>query len=226
VRLTFDRPVNTSTFGLDQVSLTGPGGAVSVTGVVAVTGSNNTQFDVSFAPLAALGTYTLSLSPDISDLYGNTLGTYMAMLTVTSPSIVTNGGFETGNFSGWTQSGDTGSTGVAGTFDGTPPHSGNFAAHFGPTGALGFISQTLTTTVGTSYTLSFWLAHPYTDSGTEWLVRLGGNTLMDVHDAGNFGYTQFTFTFTATSSSTVLQFGFLEPPNYFFLDDVSVVANG
>jgi hypothetical protein len=222
--LTFDRPVDTSTFGVGQVSLTGPGGAVTVTGVAAVAGSNNTQFDVSFTPLAALGTYTLTLSTDISDLYGNALTAYTATLTVASASLVTNGGFETGDFTGWTQSGDTGATGViTGTAGSTTVHSGTHAARFGPN-TLGFLSQTLTTTVGASYTLSFWLSHPVSDTGTEWLVRVGGNTLMDVHDAGNFGYTQFTFTFTATSSSTVLQFGFAEPPDYFYLDDVIVTA--
>jgi hypothetical protein len=225
VRLTFDRPVDTTTFGTDQVTLTGPGGAVTVTAVTAVAGSNNTQFEVSFTPLSAVGSYTFKLSTSIDDIYGNALAAFTATLS-TSANLVTNGGFETGNFNGWTQSGDTSSTGVAGTFDGTAPHSGSFHAHFGPTGGLGFIAQTLSTIAGASYTLTFWLSHPYTgDTGTEWLVRVGGTTLRDVQNAGNFSYTQFTFTFTATSSSTVLQFGFLEPPSYFFLDDVTVIAN-
>jgi hypothetical protein len=135
---------------------------------------------------------------------------------------VSNGGFETGTFAGWTQSGDPSFTAVAGTAFGTAPHSGNFHAYFGPNAGLGFIAQDLATTTGVNYTLSFWLAHPFTDTGTEWLVSVGGTTLTDVHDDANFGYTQFTFTFTATSSNTVLKFGFLEPPQYFFLDDVSV----
>jgi hypothetical protein len=55
-------------------------------------------------------------------------------------------------------------------------------------------------------------------------VMVGGATLTDVHDSGNFGYTQFTFSFTATSTTTRLQFGFSEVTQYFFLDDVSVTA--
>jgi hypothetical protein len=221
VRVTFDRPVDSSTFGTGQVTLTGPGGAVTVSGVTAVGGSNNTQFDVSFTPLSAFGSSTLTLSTAIHDVYGNALTAYTATLAVSS-NLVTNGGFETGDFSGWTQSGDTGATGVIRS----PVHSGTYAAEFGPN-TLGFLSQTLATTPGTSYTLTFWLSHPYSDAGqgTEWLVRVGGATLMDVHDPGNFGYTQFTFAFTATGSTTALQFGFAEPPDYFYLDDVTVTQN-
>jgi hypothetical protein len=114
-------------------------------------------------------------------------------------------------------------TGVTGTFAGTDPHGGSFHAHFGPSTGLGFISQNLSTTVGVSYTLSFWLAHPHTETGTEWQVSMGGSMLMDEQDAGNFAYTQFTFNFTATSSTTALQFGFrTQPFFFFFLDDVSV----
>jgi hypothetical protein len=54
------------------------------------------------------------------------------------------------------------------------------------------------------------------------LVSVGGTTLLDSHDTPNFDYREFTFTFTATSAATDLRFGFLEPPAFFYLDDVSV----
>jgi hypothetical protein len=222
--MTFDRSIDPSTFHTDQVTLTGPGGtAVSVTSVAAVAGSSNTQFDISFTPLTVLGSYTLALSSDIHDLYGNPLSAYTATLIVAGPNLMANGGFETGDFSGWTRSGDPSFTGViTGMPDGRTIHSGTHAAQIGPSGGLGYFAQTLATTVGTSYTLDFWLSHPSTDTGTEWLVQVGGTTLRDVVDGPNFNYTEFTFAFTATSSMTTVQFGFLEIPAYFYLDDVSV----
>lgn len=43
---------------------------------------------------------------------------------------ITNGGFETGDFTGWTLGGNTGYTGVTGSY----AHSGNFGAYFGAGG--------------------------------------------------------------------------------------------
>jgi hypothetical protein len=143
-----------------------------------------------------------------------------------SAGSVVNGGFETGDFTGWAKSGNPFFTGVGDAASlaakGGSVHSGDFAAFFGPP-TLGFITQSLPTTPGTTYVLDFWLAHPFTDpgQGVEWLVRVGGDTLLDSHDTPNFDYKEFTFTFTATSASTDLQFGFAEPANFFFLDDVS-----
>jgi hypothetical protein len=45
---------------------------------------------------------------------------------------------------------------------------------------------------------------------------------MDQLNAGIYAYTEFSFIVTATGPST-LEFGFTSNPNYYYLDDVSVV---
>jgi len=69
VRFTFDEAVNTSSFTTaDVVSLTGPGGAITPSGVTVV---SSTQFDVTFATQTAGGTYTVVIGPAITDTAGN-----------------------------------------------------------------------------------------------------------------------------------------------------------
>lgn len=134
-------------------------------------------------------------------------------------NIVNNGGFETGDFTGWTQGGNTGFTGV-----GTGPvHSGDYAADFGPVGSTGGISQDLTTSNGQQYHLSFWLAN---DGGTpnSVAVQFGGTTVYSASDLGGFGYTQYDFYPTATGATTTLSFSFRQDPAWYHLDDVSVNA--
>ena len=133
--------------------------------------------------------------------------------------LITNGGFETGDFTGWTQSGNTGSTGTA-TFN---VHSGTYAAIIGPVGSLGFISQDLTTTPGASYNLSFWLL---SDGGitNENYVSWGGNVIFDVVDLGAAPYTLYNFSVTATGSLTTLTLGFRNDQGYQFVDDISATG--
>ena len=225
VHVTFNRSMDPTTVTPVNITLTGPSGDIPV--MITNPSPDNTQFDVTFDDQTATGAYTLAIGTGVQDTFGNPITPFTPRVFTITNNLVTNGDFETGNFSGWTQWGDTGATGVgsASTLPaGGSVHGGTYAAYFGPTGSLGGIYQDLNTTTGVNYTLTFWLAHPYTSSGTEWTVSAGGTTLTDVHDAANFGYTQFTFTFTATSTTTRLQFGFLEPPSYFFLDDVTVAA--
>jgi hypothetical protein len=74
VRVTFNEPMNPDTFTTDQVaSFAGPGGDIPVTGVNAVFGSNNTQFDITFAPQSSFGAYRMVIGPNIEDVYGNAM---------------------------------------------------------------------------------------------------------------------------------------------------------
>jgi VPDSG-CTERM motif len=140
-------------------------------------------------------------------------------------NLVTNGGFETGDFTGWTQSGNTGFTGVFGTFFGTPPHSGNFQAFFGPVDSHGFITQNLATTPGGSYVLDFWLAN-LGGSANFFSVTWDGASIFSLTDSSAFGYTEFTFNVTASSASTPLQFEFMQNLSFFLLDDITVIPGG
>ena len=151
-----------------------------------------------------------------------------AALSCATPAfanLVSNGGFETGNFTDWTQFGNTGATGVGTSSPtGVGPHSGNFLGWFGAVGSDGGIFQNLTTVVGATYNLTFWLA---LDRGTpnDWSVSWNGITQLLQVNATPFGYTQFSFSgLLATSTSTQLAFSFRQDPRYFELDDVSVVG--
>jgi len=153
-----------------------------------------------------------------------TLFILMSLVLVMLPAVafsdlVQNGGFETGDFTSWTQSGNTGFTGVAGG-----PHSGSFAAFFGPIGSLGFLSQDLTTVVGEAYDLSFWLQN---DGGTPSVFEViwDAITIFNISNPPSFPYTLESFSsLIATSSPTHLTFGFRQDPAFFRLDDVSVTG--
>ncbi|PWT82112.1 MAG: hypothetical protein C5B44_02680 [Acidobacteria bacterium] len=135
-------------------------------------------------------------------------------------NLVVNCGFESGNLAGWTQSGNTSNTGV-GNF-GPGPHSGNFDAFAGPVGSVGFLSQTIATTPGTTYSVTFFLRNNNAGSPNSFSAAFGGTTLTTLTNSPAFAYTQFTFSVVATSASSLLQFGFRHDASEWFLDDVIV----
>src|SRR5204862_1015723 len=71
VRVTFDEAVDLASFTTDDVSISGPGGAIAVTGVQVVADSGDREFDVSFAVQTTPGDYQVVLGPDIKDKNGN-----------------------------------------------------------------------------------------------------------------------------------------------------------
>lgn len=140
-----------------------------------------------------------------------------------SGNLLQNCGFEAGNFSGWTQSGNTDSTFVVANFDGFLPNSGALFAAMGPADTDGFLSQTLATTPGAFYTIAWYLA---SDGSTpnDFNVTWDGNTIFSQADITVPDWILYSFTEVATSASTSLTFGFRNDLGYLALDDTSVTG--
>jgi alpha-tubulin suppressor-like RCC1 family protein len=136
---------------------------------------------------------------------------------------VANGGFERGDFSIWVTNGNFSSTDNLVTTKSGYVHSGSNGAELGPVGPLGYLSQTLITTPGATYLLSFWLQSPDGETPNEFLVSWNGTRLMDKTNLTATGWTHFQFPVTAAGNTAVLQFGFRNDPSHFGLDDISVV---
>lgn len=134
--------------------------------------------------------------------------------------LLQNGGFEFGDFTGWTQSGNSGSTSV--TTSKSFVNSGYYGAKFGPIGSLGFISQNVATVPGQTYLVGFTLYVQDAFTNAEVKVSWEGAVLMDITNSGVLGQVPYEFPVTATGTNAVLQFGFRNDPEYFGFDDVFV----
>lgn len=134
--------------------------------------------------------------------------------------LTANGGFETGDFTGWTETGSTTFLTVSRTA--SYVHSGTYGAELGPYRALSYLSQNLATTPGSSYLLSCWLANPKSGTPNQFLVQWNGTTIYSQANIPALPWTNLHFLVTATATTTPLQFGFENDPAYFGFDDVSV----
>jgi len=174
------------------------------------------------------GIYVASLS--VTNQTWGTVQSVVVQLAI-GQSIVVNGGFETGDFTGWTLVGNTiyrqSIFNVVTTDNGIYPpvdivHSGNYGAFLGQGGYLATLSQTLPTISNQLYQVSFWLDNPEAGDPQQFIASWDGAELVSLFDPGVLTWTNFQFLVTAADTNVDLQFSERNDPNYFGFDDVSV----
>jgi hypothetical protein len=201
-----------------------PSGASASLNPTSVTTGGSSTLTVN-AGTAAAGTYTLTVT-------GTALSaTHSASVSLTVTSSggggVTNGGFETGDFTGWTR---VGSTAIS-----TTAHSGTRSAQVGsasPFNGDSSIAQTFTAPTGAT-TLTFWYQVHCTDTVTfDWATAtLRDNTTSTTTTVlartctNNGAWVQKTAGVTAGHSYTLTLIdhddNFAGDPTYTLYDDVA-----
>ena len=165
----------------------------------------------------------------ISDSQG--VGTITNDDGAATANLVVNGGFESGDFSGWTLSGNSSGNQIyiAPTVFPGEVHTGSYSAGLGSMNRTdGILTQNIATTAGQHYTLSFWIesdnngSTPINHFAAEW----NGQTLMAVTDAPNSGYQLYTFDVVGINGNSVLEFDAYNHPDAWRLDDVTLTAVG
>jgi len=162
---------------------------------------------------------------------GGVVATVGLAMTLAAPAqaapapTLTNGGFETGDFTGWTQTGNTTFNGVQCPGPGPTVFQGNCSAFFGPVGSIGGIAQTVTGLVtGDFYNLSFAFL-PDGGNPSSFAASFGGNTLVSLtNPPGSANFQVFSFNVRAAGTSAALAFDFRDDPGFLFLDGVTLTV--
>lgn len=132
-------------------------------------------------------------------------------------NLVVNSDFKSPDL-GWTYAG-------SGTWDSWDPGHGDYReAYVNCFQEWGTVSQTIATTTGNNYMVSFWYSSNGVDRG-ELTVSFAGTTLLDLTDVPD-SYTECSVIVTAATASSLFEFKGEMTSGTYFLDDVSITDLG
>lgn len=132
------------------------------------------------------------------------------------PTVMVNGGFESGDLSGWTTVGA-----VQARFRADGGEFGDYAAQLSTSGT---IAQNVATTPGEHYTVSFFITGDPESTSNSVTVTWDGATILALSDGQSAGFTRYSFDVlgNASQSFTALRFSYTDDGTSLYLDQVAV----
>jgi hypothetical protein len=192
-----------------------------------VAGSGNSNLVLSSVCYDDAGSYQVIVTNFFGSVTSRVAQLAISISRITNgSSVVVNGGFETGNFTGWTVENFHGvnihSTLCSAQVTSGQSQSGSYSAFFQGPGSLpvGDIKQTVVTQPGMIYWLSFWLFNSVNGVEDQFQVVWNGASVYTTSNIAYQGWSSVAFPVVATGTNSVLQFNFLNNYAYGGLDEV------
>jgi VCBS repeat-containing protein len=165
-------------------------------------------------------TFNFTGADDAPTITGGT--TFGEVTENAGPSTLVNGNFETGDLSGWTETGSN----IQALFLGLGGAFGNYAAELPAGGAVGVdtLSQNIATTPGQHYIVTFDVTGDPDSGNNAFIASWDGTQILSLSDVQSGAFTHYTFDVVGdpSSATTGLQFTYTDDGTAMYLDNVSV----
>lgn len=141
--------------------------------------------------------------------------------------LVDNGGFETGDFTGWSLSGDISYSGIGESV----MHTGDYGFYSGSLEGNTYLEQVVQTAPGQEHTLSFWMSrdaqvNPFEEPLNSFMVFWDGgwDPVFELQNFSEQNYEFYSLSLQAVNAESLLSFYFFDSQSFINLDDVSMTT--